>query len=134
MFDSLMQYEYGLRTGTNEQKMNILLGLARDYGVNFTQEGNGNGAPSAEEDPFGIHQQIKQAVTPIANQLHQLTGNIQQNNYATQQSSVADAQQSIDTLQRMKRGPMENRHTRISMKLPMTCWHWRRPSLPQASP
>ena len=94
VFDSLMQHEYGLRTGTNEQKMNILMGLARDYGVNFTQEANG--APSAEEDPFGIHQQIQQAVTPITNQLQQLTGNIEQNNYATQQSSVADAQKIID--------------------------------------
>ena len=94
VFDSLMQYEYGLRTGTNEQKMNILMGLARDYSVNFTQEGNG--APSAEEDPFGIHQQIQQAVNPLATQIQQLTGNIEQNNLATQQSSEAEGLEIID--------------------------------------
>ena len=87
VFDSLMQYEYGLRTGTNEQRMNILVGLARDYGVSF---GNGGQeAPSAEEDPFGIQTQIQQAVGPLNQQISQLTGNIQQNHYAQQQSGEA---------------------------------------------
>ena len=100
VFDSLMQYEYGLRTGTNEQRMNILVGLARDYGVSF---GNGGQeAPSAEEDPFGFQTQIKQAVEPLNQQISQITGNIQQNQYAQQQSGVATAQQSIDAFQAEK--------------------------------
>ena len=64
VFDSLMGYEYRLRTGTNEQKMDILLGLARDYGVDFARNG-GDAAPSAEEDPFGIHSKIQAAVNPL---------------------------------------------------------------------
>ena len=69
VFDSLMQYEYGLRTGTNEQRMHILLGLARDYGVSF---GNGQEAPSAEEDPFGFDAKIQQAVGPLNQQISQI--------------------------------------------------------------
>ena len=101
VFDSLMQYEYGLRTGTNEQKMNILLGLARDYGVNFEQNGQPE-APSAEEDPFGIHDRIQQAVGPLTQQVQQLTGNQQQNQYAQQQNGVATAQQNIDAFKEEK--------------------------------
>ena len=94
--DSLMQYEYGLRTGTNEQKMNILLGLARDYGVNFAQNGNGKPAPTADEDPFGIHAQIQQAVNPITQQIQQLQGTFQQQTTSQQQAQVTSAQQTID--------------------------------------
>ena len=87
----LMGYEYGLRTGTNEQKINILLGLARDYGVNMAQNGNGE-PPSAEEDPFEIQAKIQAAVGPIAQQVQQLNGNFQQQQGYSQQASTAAAQ------------------------------------------
>ena len=95
VFDTLMQHEYGLRTGTNEQKINILLGLARDYGADFGQNGNG-AAPSAEEDPFEIHQKIQAAVGPIAQQVQQLNGNFQQQQGYSQQASQASEQKKIE--------------------------------------
>ena len=100
-FDSLMQYEYGLRTGTNEQKINILLGLARDYSVNMAQNGNGE-PPSAEEDPFEIQQKIQAAVGPIVQQVQQMNGNMQQQQGYSQQASVAAAQQNIEQFRNSK--------------------------------
>ena len=94
-FDSLMQYEYGLRTGTNEQRINILLGLARDYGVNMAQNGNGE-PPSAEEDPFEIQKKIQAALNPVMQQVQQLNGSVQQQQGYNQQASQAAGQQYID--------------------------------------
>ena len=94
-FDSLMQYEYGLRTGTNEQKIPNLLGLARDYSVNMAQNGNGE-PPSAEEDPFGIHEKIQAAVNPVMQQVQQLNGSFQQQQGYSQQASQTAAQKNID--------------------------------------
>ena len=90
-----MQYEYGLRTGTNEQKINILLGLARDYSVNMAQNGNGE-PPSAEEDPFEIQQKIQAALNPVMQQVQQLNGSVQQQQGYSQQASVAAGQKNID--------------------------------------
>ena len=101
VFDSLMEYEHGLRTGTNEQKINILLGLARDYDVNMAQNGNG-AAPSAEEDPFEIQQKIQAAVGPIVQQVQQMNGNMQQQQGYSQQASVAAAQQNIEQFRNSK--------------------------------
>ena len=95
VFDTLMQHEYGLRTGTNEQKINILLGLARDYGVNMAQNGNGE-PPSAEEDPFGVTEKIQAAIGPIAQQVQQLNGNFQQQQGYSQQASQAAEQKNIE--------------------------------------
>ena len=94
-FDSLMQYEYGLRTGTNEQKINILLGLARDYSVNMAQNGNGE-PPSAEEDPFGVTEKIQAALNPVIQQVQQLNGNFTQQQGYSQQASQTAAQKNID--------------------------------------
>ena len=95
VFDKLMQHEYGLRTGTNEQKINILLGLAHDYQVDMRTNGNGE-PPSAEEDPFEIQAKIQAAVGPIAQQVQQMNGNMQQQQGYSQQASQAAAQQNID--------------------------------------
>ena len=95
VFEALMQHEYGLRTGTNEQKMNILLGLARDYGVDFSRNG-GDAAPSAEEDPFGIHSKIQAAVNPLAEQVQSLTGNFQSQTANDQQSRLAAKEREIE--------------------------------------
>ena len=95
VFDSLMGYEYGLRTGTNEQRMNILLGLARDYGVDFAKNG-GPEAPSAEEDPFGIHSKIQAAVNPLAEQVQSLTGNVQSQTANDQQSRLTAKEREIE--------------------------------------
>ena len=94
-FDSLMQYEYGMRTGTNEQKINILQGLARDYGVDFRTNGNGE-PPSAEEDPFEIQQKIQAALNPVMQQVQQLNGSVQQQQGYSQQASQAAGQQYIN--------------------------------------
>ena len=101
VFDTLMQHEYGLRTGTNEQKINILLGLARDYGVNMAQNGNGE-PPSAEEDPFGVTEKIQAAVGPIVQQVQQMNGNMQQQGYSQQQASLTAAQQNIEDFRNSK--------------------------------
>ena len=101
VFDTLMQHEYGLRTGTNEQKINILLGLARDYGVNMAQNGNG-APPSAEEDPFGVTEKIQAAVGPIVQQVQQMNGNMQQQGYSQQQASLTAAQQNIEDFRNSK--------------------------------
>ena len=96
-FDSLMQYEYGLRTGTNEQRAQIILGLVRDYQVDM-REPNGNGAqqPSAEEDPFEIQQKIQAALNPVMQQVQQLNGSVQQQQGYSQQASQAAGQQYIE--------------------------------------
>ena len=94
-FNALAQTEHGLRSGTNEQKINILLGLARDYGVNMAQNGNGE-PPSAEEDPFGIHEKIQAAVNPVIQQVQQLNGNFTQQQGYSQQASQTAAQKNID--------------------------------------
>ena len=101
VFDTLMQHEYGLRTGTNEQRIQILLGLARDYGVNMAQNGNGE-PPSAEEDPFGVTEKIQAAVGPIVQQVQQMNGNMQQQQGYSQQASVAAAQQNIEQFRNSK--------------------------------
>ena len=95
VFDTLMQHEYVLRTGTNEQKIQMLLGLARDYGVNMAQNGNGE-PPSAEEDPFEIQQKIQAALNPVMQQVQQLSGSVQQQQGYNQQASQAAGQNHID--------------------------------------
>ena len=94
-FDQLMQHEYGLRTGTNQQKIEILLGLARDYQVDMRTNGNGE-QPSAEEDPFGIHEKIQAAVNPVMQQVQQLNGSFQQQQGYSQQASQSAAQKNIE--------------------------------------
>ena len=101
VFDKLMQHEYGLRTGTNEQKINILLGLASDYQVDMRTNGNGQ-APSAEEDPFEIQAKIQSAVGPIVQQVQQMNGNMQQQGYSQQQASLTAAQQNIEQFRNSK--------------------------------
>ena len=101
VFDKLMQHEYGLRTGTNEQKINILLGLARDYQVDMRQNGNGD-PPSAEEDPFGVAEKIQAAVGPIVQQVQQMNGNMQQQQGYSQQASTAAAQKNVDEFRNRK--------------------------------
>ena len=95
VFDSLMQYEYGLRTGTNEQRAQIILGLVRDYQVDMRENGNG-AAPSAEEDPFEIQQKIQAALNPVMQQVQQLSGSFQQQQGYNQQASQAAGQNHID--------------------------------------
>lgn len=95
VFNSLMQHEYALRTGTRQQKENVLLSLARDYGVDFSQNG-GQQAPTAEEDPFEIQKKIQAAVTPLQQQVQQLHGNFEQQGYSQQQATQTAAQQQID--------------------------------------
>ena len=95
VFDKLMQHEYGLRTGTNQQKIEILLGLARDYQVDMRTNGAAE-APSAEEDPFEIHQKIQAALNPVMQQVQQLNGNFQQQQGYSQQASQAAEQKKIE--------------------------------------
>ena len=96
VFDTLMQHEYGLRTGTNEQKMNILLGSGAGlWRQTFQQNGNGE-PPSAEEDPFEIQKKIQVALNPVMQQVQQLNGSVQQQQGYSQQASVAAGQKNID--------------------------------------
>ena len=92
MFNTLMQTEYQLRTGTNEQRMQILLGLARDYGVDF----GGPPQPTKEEDPFGFQTMLGQRLGPIEQRLEQLGGGIQATQGAHQQVQVAAAGRTIE--------------------------------------
>ena len=52
--------------------------------------------PSAEEDPFGIHEKIQAAVNPVMQQVQQLNGNFTQQQGYSQQASKAAAQKNID--------------------------------------
>ena len=90
-----MQTEYSLRTGTPEQRKSLILGIARDYGIELTEPVNGNGQPSPEEDPFQIQQKIQAALTPVAQQVQQLTGTWQQSTAQNQQAQVDQAMQTI---------------------------------------
>ena len=101
-FNAIAQTEHNLRSGTNEQRINILMGLARDYGVDFGQNGNGQQAPTAEEDPFGIQQKIMQAVGPLAHQVQQISGNFQQQSTAHQQAQTDAAQGQIESFREEK--------------------------------
>ena len=101
-FNAIAQTEHNLRSGTNEQRINILMGLARDYGVDFGQNGNGQQAPTAEEDPFGIQQKIMQAVGPLAQQVQQISGNFQQQSTAQQQAQTDAAQGQITNFREEK--------------------------------
>ena len=102
-FDKLMQHEYVLRTGTNEQKAQMLLSLARDYQVDMRPNGNGaSEPPSAEEDPFGIHEKIQAAVNPVIQQVQQLNGNFTQQQGYSQQASQAAAQKNIEEFRNRK--------------------------------
>ena len=92
MFHSLLGFEYQLRSGTNEQKIQTLMQLAQAYGVEFAQQ---QAEPSAEEDPFGIQKQIAAAVDPIKQQLGQVSGGFQQQNQQTQQAEQARLQQQV---------------------------------------
>ena len=98
MFDSVMNLEYQLRTGTNGQKISVLQQLAQSYGVDLGEPANGNGqkAPTAEEDPFNVHGTIRQYLEPLQQQIQQVSGGFQQQNQAQQQQAVTGAQQRID--------------------------------------
>ena len=64
---------------------------------------NGNGEPpSAEEDPFEIQAKIQAAVGPIAQQVQQMNGNMQQQQGYSQQASAAAAQQNIEKFRNSK--------------------------------
>ena len=75
--------------------MKFCLGLARDYQVDMRTNGNGE-QPSAEEDPFGIHEKIQAAVNPVMQQVQQLNGNFTQQQGYSQQASQAAAQKNIE--------------------------------------
>ena len=94
-FDKLMQHEYVLRTGTNEQKAQMLLNLARDYQVDMRPNGTAE-PPSAEEDPFEIQAKIQAALNPVMQQVQQLNGSVQQQQGHSQQAGVAAGQKNID--------------------------------------
>ena len=111
-FQNLMQAEYTLATGTNEQKIGLLQTLAREYGVNLG--GNGPAAPSAEEDPFEIHKQIQSAVAPLAQQVQQL-GQGTSNRTRTPSRRRQPPGSNRSTLFAMLRGPTVSRHTRTLM-------------------
>ena len=94
MFDSLVQHEYALRTGTNQQKLDLLFELGRVYGVTLPE--NGNGQPSPEEDPFQIQQKIQAALMPLAQRVQQLTG---QGAAQQQQAQVDQVDQAAQNIQ-----------------------------------
>ena len=100
-FDDIGRTAYSLQTGNNEQRINILLGLARDLGVDFGQNG-GQAPPTAEEDPFGIQQKIQQAVGPLVQQVQGIQGNIQNNSQAQQQQATQAAQGQIESFREAK--------------------------------
>ena len=101
MFDSLMRVEYQLRTGTEAQRIQLLHGVAQQYGINLNPQQEAQ-APTAEEDPLGIHKHLEKFQNPIMSRLEQLEGGLSQlsgglrtNVSAQQQQSVAAAQTQI---------------------------------------
>ena len=91
MFDMIMENVYMLRAGTPAQKQNVLLSLARDFGVDFGQpEG-----PSEEEDPFGVHAQVQAETAELRQEIERLRGGHHQQTVAQQQAAVNAAAQQI---------------------------------------
>ena len=88
--DRAMQAMYGLRTGTNEQRIGILHELARSFGVQFQPA-----APDPNEDPFGVQAQIKAALGPIIGALQQQQA--QHQNFV-QTTDAQNRQQAVESL------------------------------------
>ena len=85
-----------LLAGTNEQKANLLLSLARDYGVNF----GGPPEPTAEEDPFGFQKMLNSALNnrlgPVEQALQRLGGGLQGMHGQHQATQEAGAMRAIE--------------------------------------
>ena len=88
MVDALVQTENMLRSGTPEQKRQVLLQIAANYGVTFDEQQQ----IDPEADPIGAA--LDARMQPIMNQLHQMqTGwqqSLQQQQYSTQQRVETD--------------------------------------------
>ena len=112
-FQNLMQAEYTLATGTNEQKIGLLQTLAREYGVNLG--GNGPAAPTAEEDPFEIHKQIQSCGCSPRPTGATSWGRATSNRPRTPSRHKRPPGNSRSTLFAMLRGPTVSRHTRTLM-------------------
>lgn len=84
-FDSLMQVEYTLRTGTPAQKVAALRKIVTDYGITAPKEGE-DLTPAA--DP---------RVDALQHQIQQMTAGQQQQQRAAQQAQVAQAAREVET-------------------------------------
>ena len=96
-FDTLMQTERTLRTGTNEQRKALVLDIIHRYGVDF---GNGNGAPgngtgAQPEDQFGIRKMVNEAVAGSEERFRRLEGHLQAREQAERQAHNARLQGAI---------------------------------------
>ncbi|MGI9417177.1 MAG: hypothetical protein ACR2RA_04995, partial [Geminicoccaceae bacterium] len=91
----LINAEYHLRTGTPEQKKQMLGQLAKDYGISL--EAQAAADPSADVDPLddGTNDAIERAMAPIKETIGQLTTAVQTREAAIQQAGVSDAERQV---------------------------------------
>ena len=81
-----LNFRYQLDTGTPEQRRRVIEDLAQRYGVSLAPDQE----PSPEEDPFEIQKRVNAVVTPLQQQVAQLTGGIQ-SQMAAQQAAAQQA-------------------------------------------
>ena len=93
-FNHLMELEYGLRTGTNEQKKELLRGLIHDYGVDVEDP-----AQADPNDPGGLRAEMRAAISeqigPLRQRMDEVTGGMQN-------QAVASIQQQVDAFKAEK--------------------------------
>ena len=87
MFSDLMQTEYALRTGTNADRKQILIGLAQRYNVDFEAPAEA----SPEDDPFGVQKMVREAVAPLQQRIEAVNGGFQQQQAAAQAAAREEA-------------------------------------------
>ena len=100
-FNALMQTEYTLRSGTNEQKLAMLEKLAIDYNVHLGAEATSD-QWTDENDPFGSNRAAAQAVQPVLQQMQQMQAGIQQQAHAGQSQQVQTVERQIEVFRTEK--------------------------------
>ena len=94
-FDTLMQTERTLRTGTPAERREVVLGIIHKYGVEFggaNGNGNGNGDGAQPDDRFGIRKMVNEAVAGSDERFRRLEGQLRAREQAEAQARGARLQ------------------------------------------
>ena len=106
-----MEFDYAMRSAaSNDQKLDVLINLGRQYGVDFNGGGAaGGGQWNDENDKFGVARQVQEMQQPIVQQLRQFgdqLGRIQTQGTTFQQAQaqreLARAEQLVSEFQNRK--------------------------------
>ena len=95
-FGELAQLERGLRTGTNDQRIQTLANLAEFYGVDFAAYGGAQPQQDPRQDPLGIQAAIQEAVAPYQQQAQLLAQQQAAQEQAAQQQHQAQMTEQVE--------------------------------------